>query len=409
MSQWRDKADEVRKLSQLHARWRGTCLNMLAAESVASPVVREILGSDLSRRYFSPGVYSGDRYFRSILEIAEDLAKRLFGASFVDLRPVSGNVAVLSWAFGLAQPGDVIVTTPPEAGGYPLRITERYPVRMEYYPFDLDEMSIILEPSIELIRRTKPRIVICGASEFLFPYPAREIFSTAKEVGAVCVYDGAHVLGLIAGGEFQNPFSDGADIIGGSTQKTFYGPQGGINLVHSDEALYRALTNTTSAPPMLLSATHLNRIAALGVALAEFLEFGKDFAAQVVRNSQALGRSLAAEGFELFCQKHGFTRSHQVLLKNGGFCSEQGQSIKDRLEAANILVDSVVRIGVQEVTRLGMKESEMAVIARLMRRAVFDGEPAESVRQDVEELLAGFRRLQYTFWESNAYDYQPFL
>ena len=132
----------------------------------------------------------------------------------------------------------------------------------------------------------------------------------ADEVGAKIMYDGAHVLGLIAGGQFQQPIEEGADIMMGSTHKTFPGPQGGIILSNVDNE--QIIDNAVF--PGVVSNHHLHHLLGLGIATAEMLEFGEDYAKQIIKNSQALAQGLYERGFDVLCEDQGFTKSHQVAV-----------------------------------------------------------------------------------------------
>ena len=160
------------------------------------------------------------------------------------------------------------------------------------------------------INPTNSSIVLFGGSLFLFPHPIKEAREAADEVGATIMYDGAHVLGLIAGGQFQQPLKEGADLMMGSTHKTFPGPQGGIILSHKenekviDEAVF----------PGVVSNHHLHHLLGLGIATAEMLEFGEAYAKQTIKNAQALGQAMYERGFDVLCEDLGFTQSHQIAV-----------------------------------------------------------------------------------------------
>jgi glycine hydroxymethyltransferase len=240
--------------------------------------------------------------------------------------------------------------------------------------------------------RVKPRLIMLGASEFLFPHPIKEFKEVASEVNAILTYDGAHVLGLIAGDCFQDPLREGVEILTGSTHKTFFGPQGGIiisvnkyaNLI--DHAVWQLVNNH-----------HIHRVAGLAVTLCEFLAFGRDYAKQVVKNAKRLAESLYNYGIDVLCPYKGFTESHQVLFKVPG---ENGESISKKLEEANIITNKVplpwdpseeecsgIRIGTQEITRLGMKEEEMEEIASLIRKVILDKEDPSKIKREVETFM----------------------
>jgi glycine hydroxymethyltransferase len=257
-------------------------------------------------------------------------------------------------------------------------------------------MTIDLDRSVDLIRRERPKVIVLGASFFLFPQPVREIAKEIRRSDTVLVYDGSHVLGLIAGRQFQNPLKEGADILIGSTHKSFFGPQGGMILAGEEagEIIKNALF------PGLIDNAHWNRIAALSMALAEARRFGVRYAAQVIRNAQALGRALSHEKLPVSFKDQGFTRSHQVFLDFGGY--KKGHATAAKLERANIITDSGVRLGTNEVTRWGMKEPEMAKIAALIGRALTHRQDPASVRKDVLILRKSFPRLEYCFEEESA-------
>jgi len=250
---------------------------------------------------------------------------------------------------------------------------------------------------------------VLGASEMLFPHPVRELAEAARDVGATLYYDGAHVLGLIAGGRFQDPLGEGAEILTGSTHKSFSGPQGGIILARSADEAARNVSRMLDSPPLLQSGYHLNRVAALGMALMEAREFGRAYAAQIEANARALARALHGRGVPVQGAARGFTRSHQVILDLGGsYLSPKAFAVKDTLERAGIIADAVVRLGVQEVTRLGMREPEMERIAGLIARLVVDREPPERVGREVAELMSGYRNYGFCF-ESGVGAYELLL
>jgi glycine hydroxymethyltransferase len=270
-----------------------------------------------------------------------------------------------------------------------------------------------MEPDIDaacaLIREVEPSMALVGASVFLFPMPLQEMADAAHEVGAHVMYDGAHVLGLIAGGAFQDPLREGADVMTGSSHKTFPGPQGGFLLSDSDdEQLQRKLN--TAVFPGTNSSYHLHHVAGKAVALAEFEAFGVDYAHNTVANAKALAAALAAEGFDVLAEDRGYTASHQVLTRHGTSDSGAGRDAAALLETAGIVTNmnmlpgdtkamspSGLRLGTQELTRHGMGPSEMEEVATLYRRLLIDGEDATRVRLDVRELRSGFADVQYCF------------
>jgi glycine hydroxymethyltransferase len=287
------------------------------------------------------------------------------------------------------------VCVSPDDGGYPgfweQGLSRLLKLRMIRFPFSKENMNIKVEEATDLILREKPKVVIFGASIILFPHPLRMLAKAAHDIGAHVGYDGSHVLGLIAGGEFQDPLRDGSQALFGSTHKTFFGPQGGIILADKEhgEIVKKRIH------PEFVDNAHWNRIAALTLALAEMKSYGKEYAGQVVRNAQTLAKALAEDDFPVACPQLGYTQSHQVLLNYGGY--KEGGVIARKLERANIVVDSGVRLGVCEATRRGMKEEEMQRIALFIKRVVVDDEDPNSVKADVMKFVKVFREIDYCF------------
>jgi len=389
--------DELLNLIKKHERWRGReCLNLIPAENVMSPAVRSLLSSDLGHRYTSrEGFYMGTRFIDEIEQYGEELAKDLLRCETADLRPLSGHVADLIFLACFTEPDDAIFCVSPDDGGYPGIWEHGLPrflkLRTVGFPFSKENMNIKIEEATDLILQKRPKAVVFGASIFLFPHPLRELVEAAHEVGANVGYDGSHVLGLIAGGEFQDPLREGATALFGSTHKTFFGPQGGIIVADSKhgEIIKERIH------PEFVDNAHWNRIAALTLALAEMKAYGKKYARQVVQNAQALAKALADQGFPVVCPQLGYTQSHQLLLDYGGY--EEGGAIARKLEKANIIVDSGVRLGVCEATRRGMKEDEMQKIAFFMKRTVVDDEDPRRVKGDVAKLAKEFEEIEYCF------------
>ncbi|MEM2118575.1 MAG: serine hydroxymethyltransferase, partial [Candidatus Bathyarchaeia archaeon] len=293
---------------------------------------------------------------------------------------------------------------------------------VEYLPLDYKELNIDVDKTKakiqELASKGKtPKFVMFGASVFPFPHPVKELAETIHSVGATVGYDAAHVAGLIAGKQFQDPLREGADVVSLSTHKTFFGPQHGGILSWEKHA--EKLKKATF--PGMVSNHHLHAVAGLAVACAEILEFGKEYASQVIKNAKALGQALYERGFNVLAEHKGFTQSHVILVditKLG-----DGGTIEETLEKANIIINrnllpwdikegrhfmhpGGIRMGVSEVTRLGMKEAEMKEIAEFFKRVLIDKEPVEKVAADVAEFRKGYQKVHYCFENSTeAYKY----
>jgi len=405
--------ETIKNIVREHTGWRGSCLNMIASENVASKAVKEMLISDLGNRYaigfLHNRFYSGTRYVDELEGITTDLAKKVFKAEHVNYVPISGTMANLVLFNAMTAPGDVVTALSVIDGGHAsFRETSKiHGVSLVPLPFSMDLMNIDVGEAEKVIARVKPKIVLLGASEILFPHPVREIRRLADEVGAIVAYDSAHVLGLIAGGTFQDPLKEGAELVTGSTHKTFFGPQGGIILSKG-----RFASEIDNAAWQLVNNHHVHRVAGLSVALAEFLAFGKEYTAQVVKNAHRLAEELHDAGIDVLGAKMGFTRSHQVIFKAP---NNNGDATAKRLEDCYIITTktplpidkteedcSGVRLGTQEITRLGMVEDDMAKIAGFVKRTVIDREDPMAIRADVRNMMAGFRAVNFAFESGDA-------
>lgn len=388
---------DILALVAKHEDWRAKkCVNLIPSENVMSPQVRGLLSSELAHRYTAPDrFYMGTRFVDEMEHFGEDIARRLFKAEVADLRPLSGHVADWIFLANLTKRGDTLMCVSAKDGGYPGLWNRGLPkylgLKLAAFPFSREEMKIKTEEAKETIVETKPEALVFGASLFLFPHPVRELAGAANEVDAQVGFDGSHVMGLIAGGEFQSPLREGASVLFGSTHKTFFGPQGGIMLANKEcgEVL------KDKVHPAFVDNAHWNRIAALTLALAEMEKFGSSYARQVIRNAQTLGRTLHDSGFPTVGSGAGYTMSHQILLNYGGY--KQGREVAKRLEKANIIADCGVRLGTSEMTRRGMKEAEMQQVADLIRRVVMERDSPRIVKEEVERLALEFQEVGYCF------------
>jgi len=423
---------EMIESSKNHEKYRSEeCINLIASEGLKSPAVKEILSlsQDLESRYaegendleghVKERHYQGQKYITKIEDFAADLMKNLFGCNWIDLRLVSGTHANLATFKGisLATKSNRMVVAPLSAGAH---ITHDYSglagmvIGLETinHAYDSNEFNIDPDRSATIIKATRPGIVTFGSSLFQFPHPVKELAEVAKESGAYVVYDAAHVLGLIAGGQFQDPLEEGADFITASTHKTFPGPQGGVILANSgDERMERAIRKVQNAVfPLTTSNTHLGRLPALGLVALELKLYGAELAKQTIKNAQTAGEYLFENGLKILGEKKGFTRSHQIAVDVrdcGG-----GRKTAESLEEANIILNknllpyddqhnrenpSGLRIGFQDVTRRGFKENEIECLCDLILDVVKHKRRPVDVRKDVVELRRNFKGIEYGF------------
>ncbi len=398
----------LRSLVARHDRWRGReVFNLLASENAVSRTARRYLSSDLAGRYTLPVAlpgqgetvdngYTGTRYTDAIETLANGAAARLFHGRYATTRPLSGHIAALAALVPLVPRGGRIVAIPPEHGGYDGYAPGYLPAMLGYtvrpLPASGPGYTVRAEEAAATIAVERPDAVVLGQSFVLFPYPLRAIADAAHEVGALVLYDASHVFGLIAGGEFQDPLREGADVVYGSTHKSLPGPQGGL-LVTDLEDLFRQIDG--SLLWRVLDNAHWHRIAALGQTLLELERVGPDYARTVVANSRALGAALAEDGVPLRAGPAGYSASHQLLIDGEAMHARYGLRpgpLARRLERERLLIDLVGRIGTAEVSRLGLTPKEMPRLASLLVRGGLRG---ERVGPEVRRWRSEYRGLRF--------------
>lgn len=423
---------ELVEASIKHEKYRDTeCINLIASEGLKSPAVRDMvsLAQDLEGRYaegendlkghVKRRHYQGQKYISKIENCSAKLMKNLFGCNWIDIRLVSGTHANLVTFMGLskATKNQRMVVAPISWGAH---ISHDYTglagkvigLETVNHEYNLNDMNIDIDKSAVIIKAARPGIVTFGGSLFLFPPPLKELKDVAREVGAYIVYDAAHVLGLIAGGQFQDPLREGADFVTASTHKTFPGPQGGVVFANlEDERMEVGIKRVQSSVfPLTTSNTHLARLPAMGVAALEMKVFGTDLAKQTVLNAQTAGEYLCENGVKVLGENRGFTKSHQIVIdvkEYGG-----GKNVAERLEEANIITNknllpyddqnrkenpSGVRIGFQDVTRRGFKGSNIQHLCDLMMDVIKEKKNPSKVKDNVIALRQDFERIEYGF------------
>lgn len=382
-------------------------VQLIASENFTSPAVIEATGSVLTNKY-SEG-YPGKRYYggNEVIDRAEDLArdraKALFGAEHANVQPHSGANANMAVYLGLLDPGDTVLGLRLDQGGH---LTHGSPVnasgilyRFVSYGVTQSDERIDFDQVRDLAIEHRPKIIVAGATAYpriIDPKPFREI---ADEVGALFMFDAAHVAGLIAGGVHPNPV-EFADVVTFTTHKTLRGPRGGCILSRAEHAaaIDKAVFPGLQGGPL----DHV--IAAKAVAFREASqpEFA-DYARKVVENAASLAGALAALGLRLVS---GGTDNHLVLVDLRSFDEDlSGKKARLALDRAGIslnentvpddprppYITSGLRIGTPAVTTQGMGEPEMTTIAGLIHRVLAhrdDESVIADVRAEVETLCA---------------------
>jgi glycine hydroxymethyltransferase len=413
-------AAHISRLAFENAEWRRRkCLSLRAAEGIMSDNSRHLLASSLATRvtegFPASKGYPGDKeprgtnkYIDEIEATIISLARRLFHAKYVEWRPISNTMANALPLLALTEAGDVIMSQSMQGGGGNYSYSPIGPGGLKGLTFidipPADNFQFDLPALETLAKEVRPRFLFVGGSYFLFPVQLKEVRHIADKVGAKIIFDAAHVSLLIAGGALPQPLDEGADILTMSSHKMFGGPVGGL-VMTNDQSLARKMLNRTLNG--YLQTRDQNKYVAAAYSFAEVAEFGSENARQIVQNAQALAHALHQEGFHVLGGERGYTNTHQVILdvhERGGMLTEEKcLDCNILLETARLLGDSSdwtkrtgLRLGVNEVTRLGMKEGEMPGVARFIRRAA-DGEKSTQVAADLENFLKEFQVPKYTF------------
>jgi len=413
----RDMARAVVAAVERNEAWRGRqCLNLLAPEAPTSPTVRGLLSAEIGTRAAEGHIgpvnrwFAGTQYIDEVEALCMELLKRALRAEYVDHRLCASMIGNLAVYAALTRPGDTIMSAAQPMGGHSSNRPDGPAgvrgLRIVDIPFTPD-LDVDLDAFRRVAERERPTLVTLGMSMTLFPLPCREMAGIIAPWGGRLFFDGAHQLGLIAGGQFQDPLREGACVLTGSAGKTWSGPQSGI-MAWNDPELTEPLTHAVF--PVLAATHQVNRVAALAVSAAEMLAFGAVYMAQIVKNAQALAAALERRGVPVVGARRGYTRTHQVIADVRSFGG--GLDTAHLLAKANIITNknlipgdapeqwdrpSGLRIGTIEVTRLGMDERHMDDIAGFIARVLVERQPVERVRADVVDYRSAFQELYYCF------------
>ena len=386
------------------------CFNLNPATNVMNPAAEAVLGAGLGAR---PSLgYPGDKYemgleaIEEIEVIAAELAAAQFAARFAEIRVASGAMANLYGFMALARPGDRIIAPPGTIGGhvthhgagcaglYGLEIHEA-PVNADGYTVDLDGLRA-------LAAHVQPKIITIGGSLNLVPHPVADIRAIADDVDAAVLFDAAHQCGLIAGGIWENPLSEGAHLMTMSTYKSLGGPAGG--LIVTNEATIAERLDAIAFPGMTANFDAA-KSAALALTMLDWQAFGADYAAAMVANAHALADALAQAGAPVFQARGTATRSHQFALEAARFGG--GQTASRTLRRAGILACGIglpadpvegdmngLRLGTPEITRWGMTPEDMPRLASLIMRGL-EGNDVPAVAAEAAAWRATFDKVHF--------------
>lgn len=381
---------DVMDIVKNHNSYRAGTLNLQVSENVMSPKAREALGSDMASRYSlvmdGEDAYGGTRYSTELLAHVERLACDVYGARYAEVRTIGGHVAAEAVLLALIRKKESIMAIAEKNGGYTGYaqgyLPNMFGFQSYYIPFSGEKQEIDIQSFEKIMDEISPKIIVLGQSFFVKPYDLKKIRKIADRFDSLLVYDGSHVMGLIAGGKFQPDALEYCDVLYGSTHKTFFGPQGGIILTNDRHIMDSVRKNLTWRT---MDNYHISRVAALGVALEEMKKYGKEYASKVVENTKKLAKSLDDSGVPVNFSPW-YSESHQSLL-NETKLKESGHSFLEFsriLENNGMIVDREGRIGSAEVTRMGIEDIER--VGPLVAGALKGENVKDEVRKIVSEL-----------------------
>lgn len=435
----------LHKAIENHVWRQEQCVNLIPSENTPSRAVRLLSGSDPACRYaehkkilafYEKEVfyYQGTKFIDQVERMLTEEMRAYFGCTEVETRTLSGqmsNMAVFSalmdWKNRFDRKNEAkrlgyVMNNHIIKGGHlsaqPMGalhdyiaidpVTEKpavvnFPVcRDNPYKMDVEETK-------KLIDRYRPELIIFGKSMVLHKEPVAQIrqFVDEQKIPTTIMYDMAHVLGLI-GDHFQNPFQEGAEIVTGSTHKTFFGPQRGvIGVNYKEEDLKYGLWKTIESRtfPGSVSNHHLGTQLGMLMAAYEMNQFRDAYQSAIIRNAKSFARSLKSYGLDVVGDPAiDYTETHQVIVSVG---YGEGAEIAERLEQNNVIVNyqatpdeegftasGALRMGVSEMTRFGFEEKDFDQLASLMADCILRG---REIKADVEQLRARHTEMRYCF------------
>lgn len=407
----RQAADRISSLvaqnSKIHDE---ECFNLNPATNVMNPAAEAMLASGLGSR---PSLgYPGDKYemgLEAIEEIevmAAELAAKVFGARYAEIRVGSGALANLYGFMALTKPGDTIIAPPATVGGHVTHHADGcaglYGLKTVPAPVNADGYTIDLDALRTLALKERPKLITIGGSLNLFPHPVREIRAIADEVGAKVLFDAAHQCGIIAGGAWANPLDEGAHMMTMSTYKSLGGPAGGL-IVTSEAEIAERLD--AIAFPGMTANFDAAKSAALAISLLDWVDHGAAYAQTMIELSQALAKEVEALGLPVFKGGLGATQSHQFAIEAARYGG--GQAASKTLRRAGFLacgiglpIDPVpgdmngLRIGTPELVRRGVTVADAGELAGLIVEGLTSDAP-ERVAARTREMRARFQGFHF--------------
>ena len=447
----KDSAERLVGQAIKNTHWRQReAINLIPSETIPSPLVRLLTITDPSCRYAEHRLvkalgereifyYQGTKLIEEVEALLADEMRSFLGCSEVEIRVISGqmaNTAVFSGFMDYlnrldrkSEPRRIIKVMNHHLGrgghlsAQPMGalkdfvaidpITER-PAVVPFPVLKEDLYQIDLSKTKELLESQKPELIVLGKSMIIYKEPLKEIAQMVSDLKPrpIILYDMAHVLGLI-GPYFQEPFKGGADIVTGSTHKTFFGPQRGVIGSNMEEGteyedLWEAIVRRVF--PGSVSNHHLGTLLGLLMAAYEMNTYKSEYQKAVISNAKAYARALKDHGLMVEGDARiGYTETHQVIVRVG---YRKGPLMANRLEENNIIVNyqsapddeaftaaSCLRMGVQEMTRFGMMEDDFFQLAEYMSQVILNDRP---MAKEVSQFRKKFTEMRYCLSETEA-------
>ena len=406
-----DIANQIEALAednrQIHER---DCFNLNPATNVMNQRAEALLSSGIGTR---PSLgYPGDKYemgleaIEQIEVICAELCAEVFQAKYAEIRVPSGAIANLYAFMALCQPGDDIIVPPASIGGH---VTHHqagcaglFGLNIHHAPVLADGYTVDVDGLAKLAQQVRPKLITIGGSLNLAPHPVAQIAEIAKGIGTKTLFDAAHQCGIIAGRAWDNPLSQGADIMTMSTYKSLGGPPAGL-IVTNDAGIAETLDHI--AFPGMTANFDAAKSAALAIAMLDWRDHGQAYAKAMVDTAQALAAEMQKLGMPVFETSAGATSSHQFAIRAAGYGG--GQAASKTLRQAGFLACGIglpieavdddmngLRIGTPELVRWGMTPEHMPRLAQLINDALRANDPA-SIAADVAKWRSEFDSLHY--------------
>lgn len=396
------KNEEVRNNEFLH---------LTANENRMSKTAMRFLGSKISERYymgagendivdFGDFTALGFAGVQELVDQAKLATKEMLQAADVNLNVLSGVHAMMSAILAATNPGDVVMTVALVDGGHfaTEKLIKQVGRKHVFVDFDLDSLKFVTKKIAEKVKKHQVKAIYLDVSYYLNPHNLKEMRRAIGEE-VIIIYDASHTMGLIMGQQFQSPLTEGANIICANTHKTLPGPHKGM-IAFRDKAL--AVTSNAIIDGCLYSTPHMTHLIALSITILEMKEFGRAYAQQTIANANAIAEAFVELGYDVRKANTGrYSENHQahVFIDNKGHYLELYRNLIANNISTNFQGYELaggrwfIRIGTAELTRKGMKEPEMKLVAKLMDKAMMGVE----VKDEVIKLNQQFNEIHYSF------------